>query len=147
MILADQPWVLLDTDVWSELFARSRRSDDQRSEGWRNVLAGRGVIIATQTRAEVLAGLAIKDLGTVRHEKILIQLDETSTVPVDEDVIRAYADLTAACKRAGHALHAKQHTGDRWIAATAIAVGVPLLSGDRIFRGVPGLATLTDEAQ
>jgi hypothetical protein len=29
--------------------------------------------------------------------------------------------------------------GDRWIAATALRLGDPLVSDDRIFEGVPGL--------
>jgi predicted nucleic acid-binding protein len=28
---------------------------------------------------------------------------------------------------------------DRWIAATAIRLGIPLVFNDNIFRGVPGL--------
>lgn len=143
MTLAEQRWALLDTDVWSGLFARSRRSEDPRAETWRGLLAGWGVLIATQTRAEVMAGLAVTDVGSARREKVQTQLAGTSTVPVTEAVVVAYADLTAACKHAGHALHAKQHTGDRWIAATAIAVGVPLLSGDAIYRNTPGLSVLT----
>ncbi|WP_197522429.1 PIN domain-containing protein [Occultella aeris] len=138
--------MLLDTDVWSVLFARSTRTPDARTETWRNLLVGCGLVIATQTKAEVLAGLAINDLGAKRRESILSQLAGTSRVPVTEDVIVAYADLTADCKRAGHALYAKQHTGDRWVAATAIAVGVPLLAGDGIYAGAPGLEILTDSA-
>lgn len=45
----------------------------------------------------------------------------------------------------GHALHAKDHTGDRWIAATAIRWGLPLLSGDGIYRRAPGLNLLVEE--
>ncbi len=108
---------------------------------------GRGVVIATQTKAEVLAGLAIKDVGARRRESILSQLASTNQVPVTEDVVVAYADLTADCKRAGHALYAKQHTGDRWVAATAIAIGVPLLAGDGIYAGAPGLEILADSAR
>ncbi len=89
-----------------------------------------------------MAGLAIADVGPAKRETVLAQLASISTVPVTEDVIVAYANLTAACKRAGHGLHAKEHTGDRWIAATAIAVDVPLLSGDAIFRNAPGLSVM-----
>jgi predicted nucleic acid-binding protein len=55
-------------------------------------------------------------------------------------VIDAFATLTAGCRGNGHALAQKVHTGDRWVAASATAHGLPLLSGDRIYRGVPGLA-------
>jgi predicted nucleic acid-binding protein len=33
----------------------------------------------------------------------------------------------------------RAHTADRWIAATAIRLGVPLVSNDKIFREVPNL--------
>jgi predicted nucleic acid-binding protein len=32
-----------------------------------------------------------------------------------------------------------ERNADRWIAATALRLGVPLVSNDGIFRGVPGL--------
>lgn len=48
-----------------------------------------------------------------------------------------YAQLRADCEAAGHALGQKEHTADRWIAATAIRLGIPLVSNDRIFRGAP----------
>ena len=31
------------------------------------------------------------------------------------------------------------HDADRWIAATALRLGVPLVSNDQIFKNVPGL--------
>jgi predicted nucleic acid-binding protein len=33
----------------------------------------------------------------------------------------------------------REHNADRWIAATAIRLGVPLVSNDAIFHGMPGL--------
>jgi predicted nucleic acid-binding protein len=47
--------------------------------------------------------------------------------------------LRVACAEIGHALSQKEHTGDRWIAATALRLGIPLVSNDGIFRNVPGL--------
>jgi len=70
------------------------------------------------------------------------QLDATATVPVTREVVEAYADLTANLRHSGHALHQKDHTGDRWIAATALAIGAALLSGDGIYQGAPGLVLL-----
>jgi predicted nucleic acid-binding protein len=39
----------------------------------------------------------------------------------------------------GHPLGSKVHDGDRWIAATAIRLGLPLASHDAVFNGAPGL--------
>ncbi len=133
--------VLLDTDVWSCLFSDSRKRDP-RVEPWRELLMGRVVAIAMQTRAEVLAGALCAQWGESRMNALRAQLDAAATVPVNRDVAEAYAILTADLRLAGHALHQKDHTGDRWIAATALAIGADLLSGDGIYRGVPGLALL-----
>lgn len=129
--------MILDTDVWSALYAHKR--PDPRANEWRDLLRGRSVVIATQSRAEVLSGLRQTKLGPTRDTAIRGQLDRTPTVPVDEVVVVAYAALTADCRAAGHALWGKVHTGDRWIAATAIAIGAPLLAGDGIYDGAPAL--------
>ena len=133
------PPVVVDTNVWSVLFSGQRRRRDQ-TDGWTELLLGRTVIIATQTRAEVLAGLFA--LGDTRRMSIRQQLDQTPTIPVDELVIQRFARLTHACCERGDALGAKEHTGDRWIAATALAVDAPLLSDDRIFDHDPDLNLL-----
>jgi hypothetical protein len=48
---------------------------------------------------------------------------------------RSNARLRADCVAAGHGLGQKEHTADRWIAATAIRLRIPLVSNDEIFRG------------
>lgn len=55
------------------------------------------------------------------------------------ELIRVYAELRVACQRAGHALSQREHDADRWIAATAIRLGVALVSNDRVFEKTPGL--------
>ena len=77
--------------------------------------------------------------GEDRRHAARFQLEQTATIGVTERVIQAYATLTAECRRRGHGLQDKLHAGDRWIAATAVAWELPLLSGDRIFRGAPGV--------
>lgn len=136
--MADALWVLLDTDAWSRIYVR-RNARDTQADAWRDSLLGRSVAIAVQTRAEVLAGIEMSGWGDRRREPVVAQLDATVTVPVDTRVIGAWVHLTASCRAAGHPLHEKLHASDRWIGATAIAHGLPLLSGDRIFREAPGV--------
>jgi len=139
--VTDQPWVLLDTDVWSWLYGRKKRTHPEATR-WRAALTGRSIVISTQTRAEVLTWLAQGELGPERAGAIEGQLNRTRTVPVTEDVVRAYARLTAECRRRALGLHDKKHTGDRWVAATAIAIDAPLLTLDGIFHNAPGLQVL-----
>lgn len=43
------------------------------------------------------------------------------------------------CWRIGHALAQKEHDADRWVAATAIRLGIPPVANDGIYDNVPGL--------
>lgn len=133
--------VVLDTDVWSHLYGVKGREHPDLSR-WRRLLTGKTVVIAAQSRAEILAWILIRDLGVARQARILTQLDRTPTVPVDEQVIGRYARLTADARARGDALAAREHTADRWVAATALAIGAPLLTADRIYRHDPDLFLL-----
>ena len=129
---------IVDTDVFSVLYLKPG-ARDPRTTDWLEQLAGRRVVIAFQTRAEVLAGARIRGWGERRTEETLRALDRTPTIYPDGDVVEAYASLVAACQRIGHALHDKRHTGDRWIAACAIAKRLDLVAGDSIYEGAPDL--------
>lgn len=129
---------IVDTDVFSLAFV-NRRSNDRRVERWREHLAGRRVLISFQTRAEVLAGARFRGWGERRMDALLEVLNRTPTIYSDEQVADAYAELVAECRRTGHALHAKEHSGDRWVAACAIAKNLELVAGDGIYRDAPNL--------
>jgi predicted nucleic acid-binding protein len=130
--------VVLDTDVWSSLFVTTSRRGS-RVDAWRRLLVGIDVVIATQTRAEALTGAFAGGWGARKTSELRAQLAATPTIPVDDLVVETYARLSALCKATGHALHQPRHASDRWVAASAIAAGLPLLSGDGIFEGAPGL--------
>jgi len=46
-------------------------------------------------------------------------------------------------ERAGLALGQKVHEADRWVAATALHLGVELVSDDAVFENVAGLSALS----
>ena len=52
---------------------------------------------------------------------------------------RGTPDSGPSCSLLGHALANKAHDADRWVAATAIYLGVPLVAHDGVFRNFPGL--------
>jgi predicted nucleic acid-binding protein len=68
-----------------------------------------------------------------------LKFDRPQAVHSGPELVAVYAQLRADCVAAGHALGQKEHTADRWIAATAIRLGIPLVSNDGIFRGAPGV--------
>ena len=133
---------VVDTDVFSVMYLR-RNTPDPREARWRDLLTRRRVLISFQTRAEVLAGAVAAGWAERRIIEAREILDRTPTIRPDNDVIEAYASLVANCRSVGHALHAAQHTGDRWVAACAIAKDVDLLAGDAIYMRAPGLSLLT----
>ncbi len=136
---------LVDTDIFSAVFVdpdgAARRG--LPLDSWRQALTGVHVIVSFQTRVEVLAGVHGSNWGERKIAAAVARLDAVPTVPADRQVMDAYVDLSVRCRRAGHALHDKVHTADRWIAACAVAKDVSLFSSDGIYEGAPGLSLLT----
>jgi predicted nucleic acid-binding protein len=59
------------------------------------------------------------------------------------NLVEAYASLRTWCIRTGHGLGQTEHEADRWVAATAIWLQVPLVAHDGIFANVKDLELLT----
>ncbi|OBH36453.1 twitching motility protein PilT [Mycobacterium intracellulare] len=116
-----------------------RGNSDSRVVSWRQYLTGRRVLISFQTRAEVLTGARTAQWGDRRMAEAIEILDRTPTIRPDNEVVDAYAELAAECRRLGHGLQAREHTGDRWVAACAIAKRLELLAGDAVYQGAPNL--------
>lgn len=132
---------VVDTDVFSHLYVL-RSAVDPRVPRWRELLTGRRVLVTFQTRSELLGGALANHWGGPRLRNLREVLDQTPTIRADNDVVDAHAHLFAECRRTGHALQAKEHTGDRWIAACSIAKAVDLLAGDAIYQSAPGVTLL-----
>ncbi len=134
--------VLLDTDVFGALFVTPRDialKQGHPVESWADALIGYRVLISFQTRAEILFGVYYAGWGERRVNAARERLDATPTIDEDIDVVEAFARLSSECKRLGHALAEKMHTGDRWVAACAIAKELPLLARDGIYVNAPSL--------
>ncbi|MGH7611543.1 MAG: type II toxin-antitoxin system VapC family toxin [Candidatus Dormibacteria bacterium] len=89
-------------------------------ELWLGVLAARGGKIRTQRLQTLLAAATLDPL------------------PVDEPVARAWAALLLSLRDAGR----RMPVNDSWIAATAIANGLPLATQDDDYDNVPGLKVI-----
>lgn len=94
------------------------------------------VITVGELRAGVLAAvdLAIRD----RRLDTLSAVLALDPVPVDEAVAAAWARLRVALRDAGR----RMGVNDSWIAATAIALDVPLVTQDEDHLHVPGLRVI-----
>ena len=134
--------VLIDTDVFIELMAGG-----PRAARWLPLVEGRYGLISFVTAGEVKAGVEIQGWGQKRRDDLAKRFNATVTVPYDAALIDEYARIYAEARRMnpGHALGGKHQSNDRWIAATARLLGVPLLTNNpRHFEGLPGLGLLDE---
>jgi predicted nucleic acid-binding protein len=135
--------VLVDTNVWgAEL---DPRSTPLRHRYARH-LVGAAPAIAVQTVAELRYGALRSNWGTRRMEQLERLLHRAVVIPIDDHVMWTHARLRAACLLVGHPLHDKAHAADLWIAASAVAHGLPLVTDDRVFRNAPGLEAISEPA-
>ncbi len=85
--------------------------------------------------AAALAEFA-EGFSDIEHDVLRLVRETHEALPIDESVALVYAEITTELRRRGRLIG----TNDLWIAATALANEVPIVSGDtKHFRRVPGL--------
>lgn len=97
--------------------------------------------ISVVTKAELRVGVfAAEDIETRDRRLMTFELaNRIISLPVDEAVSRAWAQMRAYV----HASGRKVGVNDMWIAATAAANEIPVLTQDDGFDALSGLAGLT----
>lgn len=126
--------VVIDTMIAGSMFSRKPMPAKYESH-----VQGRPLVVSFVTVAELRYGALKANWGPARLEALEARLSSMTVVSSDSELATVYAELRVACERMGHGLHDKIHEADRWIAATAIRFGLPLVSQDGIFVGAPGL--------
>ncbi|WP_166354057.1 PIN domain-containing protein [Phytoactinopolyspora limicola] len=140
MIESPRGPVVVDTGVYG---ATMTPSGKPLASGYRQILEDRRTIISFVTVAELRFGASLAGWGARRRQGLEDKLDQTRTVWATPNLITAYVDLRSWAIRAGHGLGQKDHEADRWVAATAIHLGVPLVAHDSIFFNVEDLQLIT----
>jgi predicted nucleic acid-binding protein len=140
MTSAQPSGVVVDTMVISWLFDdRPNRLADR----YRVLIGPRRVLLAFHTVMELRYGVLRAGWGELRRRRLERRIAELTVIQPDDEMITACANLRVQCAQIGHALGYKLHDGDRWIAAAAVRLSVPLLSHDKVFDGAPGLELIT----
>jgi len=98
------------------------------------------VAVSVITVGELRLGvLAAEDLRTrARRLRTLSRAEELEPLPVDARVADAWAELRLALRDAGK----RMPLNDSWIAATAVAHRIPVVSQDADYDDVPGLEVI-----
>lgn len=130
---------VVDTDVYgAELVPGSGLA-----ARYEPLVLGRPAFISFQTAAELRFGGLLRRWGPARMLKLESRIAAAEIVHSGPDLIAICAQLRVDCHRAGHPLAQKIHDADRWIAATAVRLDLPLVTNDGIFVDVPGLSVET----
>ncbi len=135
------PTVVVDTMVISAILNGHRVPELSRA--YRSLIAERTTVVSFVTATELRYGALKAGWGELRHRGLERDLKQLVIAQPDDKVMRACAELRDRCERAGQGLAQKIHEADRWIAATALAYQIPLVSDDAIFEDIAGLVLLT----
>jgi predicted nucleic acid-binding protein len=125
--------VVIDTDVASWLLA------DSMSPAAHRFIGQRLRILSFVTVTEMRYGALRAEWGQLRLRRLERSLADFEVIQTNGPLINRCAELRSRASRDGHALAQKIHEADRWVAATAIVLGLELVAGDRIYEGVDGL--------
>jgi predicted nucleic acid-binding protein len=96
----------------------------------------RAAAISVVTVAELHLGVLVADRPAVRIRRLRTLTSAQNLfepLPVDSDVARAFAELVAQARRTGK----RPKIMDTWIAATALAHGLPIYTQDDDFLAMP----------
>jgi tRNA(fMet)-specific endonuclease VapC len=127
---------VIDTDVWSYLYKG-------RDEGklYRPHILGNTLIISFQTQAELLRWALAADWGQRRREHLESRLQSYFVEHSSDTLSLRWAEAIESGRRNGRPISA----ADAWIAATALHLGVPLITHNKKhFIGVDGLTIISE---
>lgn len=140
----DAPAVVVDTMVFGWTFLGGNRPP--QAARYDAHLTGRRLVLSTQTVAELRYGALRSHWGDDRRAQLEERIARVAAAPIDDQLATVCAELRDRCRQLGHPLHQKVHDGDRWIAATAIRYGIPLVSDDTGYIETPGLELIIERS-
>lgn len=129
--------VVVDTNVVSYIFKK-----DTRGDLYESVLENKLMIIAAQTLAELELMPLVNNWGTKRHDAFRVYLKKYAFVEANETICLLWAEIQANVTKTERPIA----VGDAWIAATALAYDVPLVTHNpKDFKNVPSLTVITEK--
>lgn len=129
------PFVVIDTNVLSYIF-----KGDTRGPAYARLIAPYRGLISFQTLAELNKWALKHRWGARRTQQLFDFLSPFGIIHSSASLAARWAAVRVGALRAGRPID----PADAWIAATALAVGCPLVTHNAAdFAGVPGLSVLT----
>lgn len=134
--------VVADTGVFGATLVPSIKSK-QLASRYRADLEGRKFVIPFVTVAELHFGTKRDNWGEKRLNRLNYEITRSEVVWPGPALVDTYTALRAWCVKTGHGLGQKDHEADRWVATTAVHLGIPLVAHDSIFFNVKDLQLIT----
>jgi tRNA(fMet)-specific endonuclease VapC len=135
--------IVVDTNVFT---ARLRR-DSALAAQYVKHLAGELITVTPRTVAEARYGALKSGWGPRRITELAAMTADVTVLPVDAETVERVATLRNECRVIGHALQARHHNADLWIAAAAVRWSLPLVAHDAVLISCPGLDLRTELAR
>src|SRR5882762_9612539 len=130
---------VIDTDVWSYLY--KGRSEAKLYEPH---LFGNILVISFQTQAELLRGVIAAGWGAKRRQNLEYRLERYVIEHSSDALSLHWAEAMDSERRNGRPIAA----ADAWVAATALHLGVPLITHNKNhFIGVDGLTIISESGR
>lgn len=128
--------ILLDTNIVSFVLKQH-----PLASAYERHLLGATHCISFVTEAELWAGAEKNGWGEARLQALQQALRQYKLLGYQPEISRTYATVVAARQRAGRPISFQ----DAWIAATALAHDLPLVTHDRRdFQGIAGLKLVSE---
>ena len=127
---------VIDTDVWSYLYKASDEAKLYEPHLFGNVL-----VISFQTQAELLRGAIAAGWGARRRQHLESRIKRYVIEHSSDALSLHWAEAMDNARRNGRPIA----SADAWVAATALNLGVPLITHNKNhFIGVDGLTVISE---
>ena len=127
---------VIDTDVWSYLYKASDEAKLYEPHLFGNIL-----VISFQTQAELLRGVIAAGWGARRRQHLESRLKRYVVQHSSDALSLRWAEAMDSARRNGRPIAA----ADAWVGATALHLGVPLITHNKNhFIGVDGLTVISE---
>ena len=132
------PGVVVDTDVVSFVFKK-----DTRARLFHHHLVGQTLILSFMSVAELRQWALRRRWGPANRDRLERHLQAYQVYYADDGLCHLWAEVGDRARRHGRAID----VADAWIAATALALDVPLVTHNPVdYAGVDGLTVLSASA-
>jgi predicted nucleic acid-binding protein len=128
--------VVIDTDVASWLL---HPVPLRHGEEARQIIGDRLWVVSFVTVTELRYGAFRAGWGELRARRLERSIADFYVIQTNDGLISRCAELRGWASRKGHGVAQKIHEADRWVASTALILGLELIAGDGIYNGIDGL--------